>query len=105
MKPTGPAYIYKAKLHRVIDGDTYELMVDLGFRVMSRLTVRLNGYSCPELREPKGKEAARSVIVWRHGRKHIRPRDAPKRLRDILAGDHVVFRGKDEVVISVEVYR
>ena len=52
-----PAYRYRAELNRMIDGDTYILDVDLGFRVYAALTIRLHGYSCPELREPNGPEA------------------------------------------------
>jgi micrococcal nuclease len=58
--PTGPAYTYSAVLHRVVDGDTYELTIDLGFRVYARLMVRLLGYSSPE-RNAKGGSAATRV--------------------------------------------
>lgn len=47
-------YRYRAGLVRVIDGDTYELDVDLGFYVHRILTVRLQGVDTYELREPGG---------------------------------------------------
>lgn len=56
--PTGPSYIYRGTLHRVVDGDSYEIQCDLGFRTYSRVMMRLVGYSCPELREVGGPEAA-----------------------------------------------
>ena len=43
-----PAYRYRATLSRVIDGDTYVLRVDLGFRVSADLTFRLRGYDAAE---------------------------------------------------------
>lgn len=52
-----PVYLYKATLHRVIDGDTYELNVDLGFKVYARLTFRLFGWSCQELNTVEGQLA------------------------------------------------
>ena len=41
-------YQYKAKVNRVIDGDTVDLDVDLGFRVIMRLRGRLIGVDTPE---------------------------------------------------------
>ena len=43
-------YHYKAKLVRVIDGDTIELDIDLGFSITIRQTVRLSDINTPELR-------------------------------------------------------
>jgi len=61
-----PAYIYRATLARVIDGDTYEVDVDLGFHVRAHVTVRLRGWNCPERFTDRGKraiDAAREIIV------------------------------------------
>ena len=41
---------YRSQLVRVIDGDTVEMDVDLGFRVSSRLIMRLSGINAPEMR-------------------------------------------------------
>lgn len=43
-------YHYKARLVRVIDGDTIEVDVDLGFHIWCRLTLRLAGINAPEKR-------------------------------------------------------
>lgn len=43
-------YNYRARLVRVIDGDTVELEIDLGFRVSIRDKVRLYGINAPERR-------------------------------------------------------
>lgn len=58
MTPSGPAYVYRATVDRVIDGDTYVLDVDLGFKVHAKITVRLRGVNCPELSTDEGKTAA-----------------------------------------------
>ncbi len=54
MKPT---YWYKAKLERVVDGDTLDLVIDLGFYVQLRERVRLAGIDTPEIHGvPKSSE-------------------------------------------------
>ena len=45
-------YKYKAKLIRVIDGDTYELDIDLGFHTRSIQKVRLKGIDTWEVTGP-----------------------------------------------------
>lgn len=40
---------YRATVLRVIDGDTYDLNVDLGFRVWMKIRVRLHKYDTAEL--------------------------------------------------------
>lgn len=41
---------YGAKLLKVIDGDTVDLMVDLGFNIHHKMRVRLYGINTPESR-------------------------------------------------------
>lgn len=43
-------YNYKATCTRVIDGDTIEVTIDLGFYVMIKETIRLKGIDTPESR-------------------------------------------------------
>ena len=50
-------YIYKASLIRVVDGDTVDLISDLGFDTLKRERFRLYGIDAPELRTKEGKEA------------------------------------------------
>lgn len=45
-----PSFVYSAKPLRVIDGDTIDFKVDLGFRVFVDIRVRLAGVDAPELR-------------------------------------------------------
>ncbi len=53
-----PAYRYRGFVRRVIDADTFEIVVDLGFRASITIPVRLRGYNAPELSTPEGKAAA-----------------------------------------------
>ena len=43
-------YEYKAKLIRIVDGDTIEAVIDLGFEIGTRKTIRLHGIDAPETR-------------------------------------------------------
>lgn len=58
------SYQYRAQVTRVIDGDTFEAKVDLGFQVSIYVTVRLYGVDTPEskglTREAGLKAAART---------------------------------------------
>ena len=55
-------YIYKAELIRVVDGDTVELMIDLGFDTSRKERFRLYGIDAPEMNTAKGKEAKAWLI-------------------------------------------
>ena len=50
-------YIYKAELIRVVDGDTVDLIVDLGFDTLRHERFRLYGVDAPEMRTEAGKAA------------------------------------------------
>ena len=60
-------YEYNATCLRVIDGDTLEARVDLGFYVWVERTLRLRGVNTPEIRtkdlreKRKGQEAKKRV--------------------------------------------
>ena len=45
-------YEYRARIVRVIDGDTVEAEVDLGFHISSRMMLRLFGINAPEIKGP-----------------------------------------------------
>ncbi|MFH1800297.1 MAG: DUF1016 N-terminal domain-containing protein [Candidatus Omnitrophota bacterium] len=54
-------YTYHAWVSRVLDGDTIEAVIDLGFGVRSVQTLRLRGIDCPEIESKEGKEAKEFV--------------------------------------------
>lgn len=62
---------YRAKVLRVIDGDTLLVEIDLGFNTILRDKVRLYGVNTPETHGPKaktekvaGEAAAAFVAAW-----------------------------------------
>lgn len=50
-------YEYSAKVIKVIDGDTVDLSVDLGFDIWHKIRIRLYGINCPEKNTDLGKVA------------------------------------------------
>ena len=42
-------YQYKAKVERVVDGDTIDLNIDLGFKIITNQRIRLAGIDTPEI--------------------------------------------------------
>ncbi len=67
-------YEYRARITRVIDGDTVEAEIDLGFHVAISVTLRLAGINAPEIR---GAERPRGLAATRY----------LESLLDDLAGD------------------
>lgn len=60
-------YEYRASLVRVVDGDTMELVVDLGFHIKHTVMVRLLDIDTPEVRgiqKVRGRAATESAIDW-----------------------------------------
>tara|TARA_B100000900_G_scaffold414042_2_gene439551 strand:+ start:3303 stop:3653 length:351 start_codon:yes stop_codon:yes gene_type:complete len=61
-------YTYNAKLERVVDGDTVDALVDLGFDTWKKVRIRLNGIDAWESRtrdldEKKKGLAAKQYLV------------------------------------------
>lgn len=56
-----PSYVYRARVDRVIDGDTYVLTIDLGFRCAIQIEGRLHGVDTPELPTQAGLDARNYV--------------------------------------------
>lgn len=60
-------YTYRAEPVRAVDGDTVELLVDLGMRVHTTIRLRLEGIDTPETRGDKaevGHTARRQTQAW-----------------------------------------
>jgi micrococcal nuclease len=49
-------YEYKVKVTRVVDGDTFDGVVDLGFKITTSQRFRLHGIDTPETWRPKTEE-------------------------------------------------
>ena len=50
-------FVYSAQVKKVIDGDTIDFTVDLGFNTYVAIRTRLMGINAPELSEEAGKAA------------------------------------------------
>jgi len=56
-RPEGGPYIYRVTILKVLDGDTFDVNIDLGFKAHIEETVRLAAVDAPPLGEDGGKEA------------------------------------------------
>ena len=56
----GP-YFYKASVECVVDGDTVDMDIDLGFAVRTRQRVRIKGIIPPEAKKRSEKEKVRGI--------------------------------------------
>ena len=70
-------YTYKIKLDRVIDGDTIDAYIDLGFKVSVKKRIRFMGINTPESRTRDLEEKARGLA-------------AKDRLKAILEGANTI---------------
>jgi micrococcal nuclease len=52
-----PLFTYKAFVTEVIDGDTFDAVVDLGFAISTKQKLRLRGLDAPEIVSTEGREA------------------------------------------------
>jgi micrococcal nuclease len=57
-------YEYSARLIRVVDGDTVDLDVDLGFDIRISERIRLAGVNCPEHGTLSGDNATAYTAQW-----------------------------------------
>ena len=55
-------YTYKAIVTNVVDGDTIDVKIDLGFRMYTVQRIRLQGIDTPERGQPGYQEAKDRVI-------------------------------------------
>ena len=70
-------YTYKIKLDRVVDGDTIDAYIDLGFDVSVKKRIRFMGINTPESRTRDLEEKARGLA-------------AKDRVRQLLEGADVI---------------
>jgi micrococcal nuclease len=57
-------YEYKTKVTRVVDADTMDLDVRLGFKVVVQERFRLHGLNAPETFGPKASQAGKSAKAY-----------------------------------------
>ena len=56
-------YEYKAKLIKVVDGDTVDAMIDCGFSVFRKERIRLHGINAPESRTRNKEEKKKGLAA------------------------------------------
>ena len=56
-------YTYKGKCIKIVDGDTLDAMVDLGFSVWISITIRLDGINTPESRTKNKEEKVKGLAA------------------------------------------
>ena len=93
-----PSYIYRATVTRVVDGDTVDVLIDLGLHVHVKTRLRLYGINAPEPRgvtaeAGKASTAHMVSLIAEHGRTLVVKTHRDKRgkygrcLAELLAGD------------------
>ena len=75
-------YVYKAKLDRIIDGDTVDAVIDLGFDVSVHKRIRLAGIDTPESRTRDLEEKKRGLA-------------SKARLVEMLEGGEFILESKE----------
>lgn len=77
-------YFYKAFVKRVVDGDTVDLVFDLGFEISACFRCRLYGINAPEMHRVK-----------KSSEQHQKGEAAAKYLRDRIEGKVVYVRSNE----------
>jgi endonuclease YncB( thermonuclease family) len=63
--PSARDYVYRVVgVRKVVDGDTYDLVLDLGLYLQTTQRVRLLGVNAPEARTPDGPAATAFAAEW-----------------------------------------
>jgi endonuclease YncB( thermonuclease family) len=72
-------HIYQAKIVEVVDGDTFDLMIDQGFGNFTQQRMRLYGIDAPEMRTNAGKDLKRRLASEYYcGQVVVQSVEAPK---------------------------
>jgi len=59
-------YTYNAKVERVVDGDTVDALVDLGFDTWKKVRIRMMGMNAPESRTRDLEEKAKGLAAKKY---------------------------------------
>ena len=72
-------YNYNVEISRVVDGDTVDVMIDLGFDTHIKRRVRMHGINAPESRTRDLEEKKKGLAT-------------KERLKEILASDKIIMK-------------
>jgi len=73
---------YKTKVLKVIDGDTFDAVIDLGFNILLKQRIRLYGINAPESTTRNKEEKERGL-------------KAKERLKEMIEGKEVLLQSKE----------
>ena len=67
-------YSYKAKVVKIVDGDTLDVVIDLGFKITTNQRIRLKGINTPETHSVKkdSEEYKNGMIAKKYVEKRIK---------------------------------
>jgi len=74
-----PLYRYKGFIEKVIDADTVQATLDMGFNIFTSQRLRIDDYDAPETWRP------RNISEEKHGQA------ATKRAKELLEGKDLIF--------------
>ena len=69
----GPSYQYKGVVLDVVDGDTYDVRVDLGFYASSTVRIRLKDFDTPETYKPRNEAELKHGLQAKNAAKRLLP--------------------------------
>ena len=80
-------YRYKGRVHRVVDADTVDAYLDMGFNLFTMQRLRIDGFDAPETWRPRN-EAEK-----------IHGKAATARAKELLTGMELIFTTSKDVGI------
>jgi len=75
-----PFYRYKGRIIRVVDADTADVYIDLGFNLFTKIRIRIDGFDAPESWRPRNDAEAEHAEA------------ANIRAKELLEGYELTFR-------------
>lgn len=95
-------YFYKALVNRIKDGDSIELIVDLGMNITYLVEVRFNGMDTPEIYKPNTPlERQAGLLVTEHLKQMIEGKEVYiKTFKNSKYGDYLaeVYLNEDDKI-------
>lgn len=72
---------------RIVDGDTVDVVVDLGFKIHHKVRVRFDGYDAPEVRTKDKAEKARGVAAQRRLQALVQAMQSEEAYVELISND------------------
>jgi micrococcal nuclease len=81
-------YIYKINVTRVVDGDTIDATIDLGFDITINKRIRLHGIDAPETRTRDNKEKIKGLAAKKRLEQIVEQQDGVLYLKSMDRGKY-----------------